>query len=80
LADIVERQQIETKNTVTFMKFSLGKRAPKSEVIGHNTSLMTYSKLGSISNAGLSLISEKTFHSPQRVSVRQRATTVFAEN
>jgi hypothetical protein len=54
LADVVERQQIETKNTVNFMKFSLGKRAPKSEAIGHNSSIMTYSKMGSISKSGLS--------------------------
>jgi hypothetical protein len=54
LADVVERQQIETKNTVNFLKFSLGKRAPKSEIIGHNQSVMTNSKIGSISNIGLS--------------------------
>ena len=70
LADIVERQQIETKNTVNFLKFSLGKRAPKSEIINHNSSTMTYSKFGSISKSGISQMTENTFHSPKRVSVR----------
>ena len=31
LADVIERQQIETKNTVSFLRFVLGKRAPKDQ-------------------------------------------------
>ena len=49
-------------------------------MIGHNSSIMTQSKLGSISKSGLSQITENTFHSPKRISVRERATTVFTEN
>lgn len=30
LADVIERQQIETKNTMKFLKYALGKRAPKN--------------------------------------------------
>ena len=29
LADVIERQQIETKNTAAFLKYVLGQRAPK---------------------------------------------------
>lgn len=31
LADIIERQQIESKNTIIFLKYVLGRRAPKEE-------------------------------------------------
>lgn len=35
LTDIIERQQIETKNTIAFLRYVLAKRAPQSkEVVG----------------------------------------------
>ena len=29
LTDIIEKQSVETKNTITFLKYALGRRAPK---------------------------------------------------
>jgi hypothetical protein len=31
IADIMERQQVESKNTIAFLKYALGRRAPKEE-------------------------------------------------
>jgi hypothetical protein len=62
---------------VGFLKFSLGKRAPKSEnPASLYSSIFTSSKVGSISNVGLSQITENT-RSP--LKGRSRAFTHISE-
>ena len=53
LADVIERQQVETKNTIVFLKYGLGKRTPKD--IGGNDSVMDLSAWN-----GASVMSEAT--------------------
>ena len=92
LADIVERQQIETKNTVGFLRYVLARRGPQSDMtepsqqsVNAFTSVMTASieskKMANISKSGISQYTDQvSFTSPVRQSVMERASTMFAES
>lgn len=96
LADVIERQQIETKNTLSFLKYVLGKRAPKEVHQGgvHDTSIMSVQPSLDASEAAapfknsLAMPSisthtqgtEPSFRSPKRLSVMERARGLFGES
>lgn len=70
LADVIERQQVETKNTIIFLKYGLGKRTAK-DMVG-NDSVMDLSAWN-----GASVMSTTSFHQPKRRSVFERHNHMF---
>lgn len=96
LADIIERQQIETKNTMSFLRYVLGKRAPKDTQPGDKAQVAQsisaadspprqseafQSRQGAnyTSMSMHSQATEMTFRSPNRVSVMERARSLFGD-
>ena len=47
MVDVIERQQIETKNTISFLKYVLAKRDDKTAVYQQQTTSLFTSKMSS---------------------------------
>ena len=80
LTDIIEKQQVETKNTLTFLKYVLGKRAPK---IPYDWASGRGSGGGGITMPSISVHSNATdmsFRSPRRATVLERARSLLGKD
>jgi len=75
IRDVIERQQVESRNTIKFLKYTLSKRTPK-DLIGNDGYILELSAWNS--NSMMS-IETASFNAPGRKKLHERHKYVFQD-